>query len=91
MNQIEYREIVINPRVIKHLGKDLITTSDVAITELIKNSLDAKADQIRLHIFDDFMQASGDENFIWKLPEDVSVFLAEKIKLMPVFVIWAVI
>lgn len=87
MNQIEYREIVINPRVIKHLGKDLITTSDVAITELIKNSLDAKADQIRLHIFDDFMQASGDENFIWKLPEDVSVFLAEKIKLMPVFVI----
>ena len=59
MNQIEYRNLVINPRIINHLGKDLITTSDVAVTELIKNSLDAKALEIKLHIFDDFIE-SGD-------------------------------
>lgn len=37
------RKIVIDPRVIKHLGRDLITSPEVAIIELIKNSIDAKA------------------------------------------------
>ena len=32
------RKIVIDPRVIKHLGRDLITSPEVAIIELIKNS-----------------------------------------------------
>ena len=31
------RKIVIDPRVIKHLGRDLITSPEVAIIELIKN------------------------------------------------------
>lgn len=35
------RKIVIDPRVIKHLGRDLITSSDVAIIELVKNALDS--------------------------------------------------
>lgn len=39
------RKIVIDPRVIKHLGRDLITSPEVAIIELIKNSIDAKAKQ----------------------------------------------
>ena len=37
------RKIVIDPRVIRHLGRDLITSPEVAIIELIKNSIDAKA------------------------------------------------
>lgn len=49
---MEYKTILINPRIIKHLGKDLITTSDVAVVELIKNSLDAKAQNIKLHLFE---------------------------------------
>ena len=34
--KMEHKQIKISPRVIKHLGKDLITTSEVAIIELIK-------------------------------------------------------
>ena len=40
------RKIVIDPRVIKHLGRDLITSPEVAVIELIKNSIDAKASHI---------------------------------------------
>lgn len=87
MSQIEYREIVINPRVINHLGKDLITTSDVAVTELIKNSLDAKASDIRLHIYNDFAQARNSNAFIFGLPEELDDFLEEKIKATSIFVI----
>lgn len=87
MNQIEYREIIINPRVINHLGKDLITTSDVAVTELIKNSLDAKASDIRLHIFDDFTQAQDENVFQFTLPNEISVFLGDEIKSYSIFVV----
>lgn len=87
MNQIEYREIVINPRVINHLGKDLITTSDVAVTELIKNSLDAKAFDIRLHIYNDFAQAKSSNVFKFSLPEEIYNFLEEKAKATSIFVI----
>ncbi len=87
MSQIEYREIVINPRVINHLGKDLITTSDVAVTELIKNSLDAKASEIRLHIYNDFVQAQNSNSFILRLPEELYDFLEEKVKTTSIFVI----
>ena len=36
------KKIVIDPRVIKHLGRDLITSPEVAVIELVKNSIDAK-------------------------------------------------
>ena len=87
MNQIEYRNLVINPRIINHLGKDLITTSDVAVTELIKNSLDAKALEIKLHIFDDFIEMKKNNALKFDVPEEVGMFLEDKIKLNPVFVI----
>ena len=45
------RKIVIDPRVIKHLGRDLITSPEVAIIELIKNSIDAKASHINLRLY----------------------------------------
>ena len=45
------KHIVIDPRVVKHLGQDLITSSDVAVTELIKNSIDAKAKTVNLRIY----------------------------------------
>lgn len=37
-----------NPRIIRHLGYELITSDEVAITELIKNSYDAKAPNITI-------------------------------------------
>ena len=45
------RKIVIDARVIKHLGRDLITSSEVAVIELIKNSIDAKAQNINLRVY----------------------------------------
>lgn len=45
-------QIEISNRVIKHLGKELITSSDVAVVELIKNSIDAKATHIDLRVYD---------------------------------------
>lgn len=45
-------EIKIDNRVIKHLGKELITSSDVAVVELVKNSIDARAKRINLKIYD---------------------------------------
>lgn len=49
---MEHKQLKISPRVIKHLGKDLITSSEVAVTELIKNSIDAKAEKIKLLLFE---------------------------------------
>ncbi len=57
---IQTHKIEIDPRVIKHLGSDLITSSDVAITELIKNSIDAHAKRICLHLFESFEKISQD-------------------------------
>lgn len=87
MSQIEYREIVINPRIISHLGKDLITTSDVAITELIKNSLDARATDIRLHVFDDLMDVHNNNAFQFEIPEEIVSFLPNGISEQNIFVI----
>ena len=60
---MEHKQIKISPRVIKHLGRDLITTSEVAIIELIKNSIDAKAPNIKLLLFEDGRILGGTENF----------------------------
>lgn len=48
------RKIVIDPRVIKHLGRDLITSPEVAVIELVKNSIDAKAKHINLRLYNSF-------------------------------------
>ncbi|RRQ48371.1 ATP-binding protein [Maribacter algicola] len=37
-----------NPRIIRHLGYELITSNEVAITELIKNSYDANSSKVSL-------------------------------------------
>lgn len=52
------RKIVIDPRVIKHLGRDLITSPEVAVIELVKNSIDAKAKHINLRLYNNY---SSDE------------------------------
>lgn len=61
--QIQTEKIEIDPRVIKHLGSDLITSSDVAVTELVKNSLDAKSKEIYLHLFDSSKNIKNETSF----------------------------
>lgn len=60
----EHKKIIINPRVIKHLGRDLITSPDVAIIELIKNSIDAKASNVRLCLFENGHVLENTESFL---------------------------
>lgn len=60
---MEHKQIKISPRVIKHLGKDLITTSEVAIIELIKNSIDAKAPNVKLLLFENGSILENTEKF----------------------------
>lgn len=55
-------KLTIDNRVIKHLGKDLITSSDVAVVELVKNSMDANASNITLQLYDDFTDAPELDN-----------------------------
>lgn len=40
-----------NPRIIRHLGYELITSDAIALTELIKNSYDAKADTVLINFY----------------------------------------
>lgn len=44
------RKIVIDSRVIQHLGRDLITSPEVAVIELVKNAIDAKAKNVNLRV-----------------------------------------
>ncbi|MFD2601766.1 ATP-binding protein [Flavobacterium suzhouense] len=41
-----------NPRILAQLGTELITSDEVAFTELLKNSYDAKASQVKVHFVD---------------------------------------
>ena len=87
-SEYNYKKLVINPRVIEHLGKDLITTPDVAVVELIKNSIDAFGDDIRLHLFDTFVEInSHTTNLEFKVPDAVENFLPDSCKNTSVFII----
>lgn len=58
--QVTKHSIEIDPRVIKHLGSDLITSSDVAITELVKNSVDARSKTIEILLYDSVNKIDSD-------------------------------
>ena len=57
-------KIRIEPRVIQHLGQDLITSPEVAVVELLKNSIDAEAENMNIHIFKQFFAAINARNFL---------------------------
>ena len=59
-----YKKIIIDSRVISHLGKDLITTSEVAVVELVKNCIDAKAQHVKLRLFDNVEKVPSNDILI---------------------------
>lgn len=73
-------KMTINTRVIQHLGKDLITSPDVAIVELIKNSIDAKARNISLRLYDMFPVTEI-------IPKEVLFWIDKKLFEKPVLVV----
>lgn len=65
------RKVVIDSRVIKHLGRDLITSSEVAVIELVKNAIDAKAKNINLRVCNGVLpQGVPDISEIANIPVD---------------------
>lgn len=74
------RKIVIDPRVIKHLGRDLITSPEVAIIELIKNSIDAKASHINLRLYNSMLSNE-------LIPDCVSDSVPNKYLASPILVV----
>lgn len=60
-------KITIEPRVIQHLGQDLITSPEVAVTELLKNSIDARVNgracEINIHLFNSAGSALNSTQF----------------------------
>ena len=47
------KRLSFDSRIIEHMGKDLITAPEVAVIELIKNSIDAKSETINFKIYSD--------------------------------------
>lgn len=88
MENLEYKQLIISKRVIQHLGKDLITTSDVALTELLKNSIDAGSDKIRIHIADNMHEMEKNcGEFLIDYNQQVKTSIPKDIMSCPVCII----
>jgi signal transduction histidine kinase len=74
-----------NPRILKQLGTELITSDAIAITELIKNSYDARAKNIGIH-FCDSLNTIDKSNLRFPIPKEVSE-LMEKSNVQDLIVI----
>lgn len=80
-------KIRIESRVIQHLGQDLITSPEVAVTELLKNSIDANSSKINIHIFDDFKECLKSPHFLRPLPCGLTSQISSEICNTPLCVI----
>ncbi len=72
------KKMIVNPRVIEHLGSELITSSSVALVELIKNSLDAKSKAVNIQIFDNANLINKKDTFLDPLNNSVVELLMEE-------------
>lgn len=57
-----------NSRIIKHLGTELITSDEVAVMELIKNSYDAEATKVNIHFLSE-SKTLAIANLLHEVPE----------------------
>lgn len=74
------RRIVIDPRVIKHLGRDLITSPEVAVIELVKNAIDAKAKHINLRLYNNYSSNK-------LLPDFIQTAIPEQYRDLPMLIV----
>lgn len=65
----------INPRVIEHLGSDLITSASVAVIELIKNSIDARSPKVNVQFFDGIENVKKNDKLLVKLDNNIIALL----------------
>lgn len=81
------KKMHVNPRIIEHLGSDLITSSAVAIVELIKNSLDAKSKKIKVQLFDNLKRIDTNSEFLTKINDDVVSLFPNDILDQPILIV----
>ncbi|WP_160118416.1 ATP-binding protein [Bacillus sp. V59.32b] len=68
----------INSRVLEHLGKDLITSDEIAVTELMKNAYDAGAKLVTMHLINtDITEVEYDKNFQTPVSTEVKSLIQE--------------
>ena len=80
-------QIRIEPRVVQHLGQDLITSAEVAVTELLKNSIDAHASLMNIHLFNSFEEAKCGRNYVSPLPPEIAEVVPVSVKESPLCII----
>ena len=68
MNSVKMK---VNPRIIEHLGTDLITSSAVALLELIKNSIDAYSTQVNIQLFTDFQHILNNQHMLSEVGDEI--------------------
>lgn len=61
----------VNPRIIEHLGTDLITSSAVAIIELIKNSIDAHSKKVNIQLFSQYSNVQKCNNMLINVDDEI--------------------
>lgn len=70
-------ELKYDPRILKQLGTELITTDEIALVELIKNAYDAEAKKVRIHFID---SKEHIDNIQWLSPvTDISKAIVKEI------------
>ncbi len=65
----------VNPRIIEHLGSDLITSASVAVVELIKNSIDAHSKRVNVQFFDGVEDVKRNDKLLVPLDDDITLLL----------------
>lgn len=68
----------VNPRIIEHLGSDLITSASVAVVELIKNSIDAHSKRVNVQFFDGVEDVKRNNKLLVPLDGDITLLLDEE-------------
>ncbi|PZM62175.1 hypothetical protein DOE73_28660 [Paenibacillus dendritiformis] len=75
-----YLRFSINSRVLEHLGKDLITSDEIAITELVKNAYDANAKQIKVHLIENGLELQNNHsNYISPISNEMAAIIKKSV------------
>ena len=77
----------INPRIIEHLGNDLITSASVAIVELIKNAIDAGSERINIQFFDGVEEVKRNNKLLVKLDDSIVSILENESKTLDILLV----
>lgn len=77
----------VNPRIIEHLGNDLITSASVAVVELIKNSIDARSKKVNVQFFDSVDYVKRNDKLLVPLDGDIASLLDDESSALDILLI----